>query len=581
MNGTSIMNGMKFFPVIALSLLFAAGCAPEGDEVESLPVPLTFSTSVSAQTRAEEITTDNLTAVGIFANLTQGGFNASTATPNFMYNQKLEKSGGAWTYSPMKYWPGNKKDCVSFFAYAPYVDEKATSGRNPTFSGSTAKGYPTLTYSVSNSTKDHKDLLASVPLLDRTYENTAGGRIGFTMKHALSRVKISIKSEMAIKIVTLGIINVPMTATLTFNDSGFSWGKYTNTTSCMATLSGSVSVPANAAQAKDLATYFLFPNKASAIISLTYRQEGESSNVSRQTDFPTDLVQGEGMSIQLNVKKGGLSVTATADTEWGNGGEQAVVSDVAIPGYRADDLKIGDYYYSDGTTSDGGYRKYYDGTTELLEVMPVLTNASGISRTVVGIVFHVGKHETDTDSYLNTGLKYGRVRGYVLALKDAPGKYLWEDKGGSPQFPVTGISANESDWQGFYNQQQAETFVAKAEEWEGWQMNNFPAFYACKNYTPAAPARSSGWFLPSQGQLKAIGEIAYTQSLTNQANIAPNILRAGGEDYDKEGGYYWSSSETENGNRDFAYSYNVYAAQRPGFFHTRDVPNYVRPILAF
>ena len=136
------------------------------------------------------------------------------------------------------------------------------------------------------------------------------------------------------------------------------------------------------------------------------------------------------------------------------------------------------------------------------------------------------------DSYLNTGLKYGRVRGYVLALKDAPGKYLWEDKGGSPQFPVTGISANESDWQGFYNQQQAETFVAKAEEWEGWQMNNFPAFYACKNYTPAAPARSSGWFLPSQGQLKAIGEIAYTQSLTNQANIAPNILRAGGEDYD-------------------------------------------------
>lgn len=155
------------------------------------------------------------------------------------------------------------------------MDEKVTSGRNPTFSGSTAKGYPTLTYSVPDWTEYHQDLLASVPLLDQTYENTVGGRIGFTMKHALSRVKISIKSEMAIKIVTLGIINVPMTATLTFNDSGFSWGKYTNTTSCMATLDGgSVSVAANATQAKDLATYFLFPNKASAIISLTYRQEG-------------------------------------------------------------------------------------------------------------------------------------------------------------------------------------------------------------------------------------------------------------------------------------------------------------------
>ena len=463
MNGTSMMNGMKFFPVIALSLLFAAGCAPEGDEVESLPVPLTFSTSVSAQTRAEEITTDNLTAVGIFASLTQGGFNAITATPNFMYNQKLEKSGGAWTYSPMKYWPDNKKDCVSFFAYAPYVDEKVTSGRNPTFSGSTAKGYPTLTYSVPDWTEYHQDLLASVPLLDQTYENTVGGRIGFTMKHALSRVKISIKSEMAIKIVTLGIINVPMTATLTFNDSGFSWGKYTNTTSCMATLDGgSVSVAANATQAKDLATYFLFPNKASAIISLTYRQEGESSNVSRQTDFPTDLVQGEGMSIQLNVKKGGLSVTATADTEWGNGGEQAVVSDVAIPGYRADDLKIGDYYYSDGTTSDGGYRKYYDGTTELLEVMPVSTDASGNLRSVVGIVFHVGKHETDTDSYLNTGLRYGRVRGYAFALKDASEGCAWEDKDGAGlQYPYMNLSSNDRDWQGFYNQRLVEKFVAE------------------------------------------------------------------------------------------------------------------------
>ena len=578
MNGTSMMNGMKFFPVIALSLLFAAGCAPEGDEVESLPVPLTFSTSVSAQTRAEEITTDNLTAVGIFASLTQGGFNASTATPNFMYNQKLEKSGGAWTYSPMKYWPGNKKDCVSFFAYAPYVDEKVTSGRNPTFSGSTAKGYPTLTYSVPDWTEYHQDLLASVPLLDQTYENTVGGRIGFTMKHALSRVKISIKSEMAIQVFSLGIINVPMTATLTFNESGFSWGKYTNTTSCMATLDGgSVSVAANTTQAKDLATYFLFPNKASAIISLTYRQEGESSNVSRQTDFPTDLVQGEGMSIQLNVKKGGLSVTATADTEWGNGGEQAVVSDVAIPGYRADDLKIGDYYYSDGTTSDGGYRKYYDGTTELLEVMPVLTNASGISRTVVGIVFHVGKHETDTDSYPNTGIRNGSVRGYVLALKDAPGMYLWEDKGGSLQFPVTGISDNESDWQGFYNLQQTERFIADAPYWQYWEMSHFPAFYACQNYTPAAPAISSGWFLPSQGQLKAISEIAYTQSLTNQANIAPNILRAGGEDYFD--GYYWSSSDVPEANHSLAYYYNVYAAQPKNGF--RDESHYVRPILAF
>lgn len=40
------------------------------------------------------------------------------------------------------------------------------------------------------------------------------------------------------------------------------------------------------------------------------------------------------------------------------------------PGYKPTDLKLGDYYYSDGTTSDGGYRKYADGTTAILNICP-------------------------------------------------------------------------------------------------------------------------------------------------------------------------------------------------------------------
>lgn len=59
------------------------------------------------------------------------------------------------------------------------------------------------------------------------------------------------------------------------------------------------------------------------------------------------------------------------------------------------------------------------------------------------------------------------------------------------------------DWQGFYNQQQIENYVT-ANSANGWTMSNFPAANTCKNYTPAAPATSSGWFLPSSGQLRGM-----------------------------------------------------------------------------
>lgn len=50
------------------------------------------------------------------------------ANNNFMSNQQVAYSGGAWTYSPIKYWPNptNGRDAdkqmISFFAYAPYTD---------------------------------------------------------------------------------------------------------------------------------------------------------------------------------------------------------------------------------------------------------------------------------------------------------------------------------------------------------------------------------------------------------------------------------------------------------------------------
>ena len=64
--------------------------------------------------------------MGVFAYFTHGKFNENTAIPNFMYNQLVEKQQdeGTWSYSPVKFWSDNSTtDKISFFAYAPYVNE--------------------------------------------------------------------------------------------------------------------------------------------------------------------------------------------------------------------------------------------------------------------------------------------------------------------------------------------------------------------------------------------------------------------------------------------------------------------------
>ncbi|MCS3196980.1 fimbrillin family protein [Bacteroides thetaiotaomicron] len=328
MNGTSMMNGAKYLPAAVLGLLLAAGCAPADEETELSSRPLTFSTSVSGQTRTGDITTDNLSSVGIFASLTQGEFNAGTAVPNFMYNQELEKSGGTWTYSPVKYWPNNENDHISFFAYAPYVDETASGGSNPIFKGKTETGFPTLGYTVPTAETDQTDLLVALPLMNRTTPTTDGEKVKFELKHALTKVNVSLKSEVGITVTALSVNNIPATATLTFTESGFDWGSYTGTKNINATLaSGGMTITANAATAQSLATFFVLPQKASATISITYTQNGTPSMQFTKADiaFPSTSAawkQGASMSYTLNVKKDG-KVTATVGQDWttDNGGD--------------------------------------------------------------------------------------------------------------------------------------------------------------------------------------------------------------------------------------------------------------------
>lgn len=320
------MMKTNYLTVVALGLLTALSACQAEDDAPHMPqgtIPIGFSGDVSeTRAAAEYASAADLTAIGVFAYFTNGAFSESSATPNFMYNQQVERqaSNGSWTYSPVKYWPDNTTEKLSFFAYAPYVDDAASGGSNPVFKGNTETGFPALTYTVPAAEADQTDLLASVPMMNQTYEETSGS-VKFTMKHALTKVNVNIKSEVGITVTALSVNNVPATATLTFTNSGFGWGSYTGTKTVNATLTGGgMDLTANATDAQTVATFYLLPQKASATFSITYTQAGTPSMQFTRTDIalpatPAAWEQGMNVGYTLQVKKDG-KVTATVNQDW-------------------------------------------------------------------------------------------------------------------------------------------------------------------------------------------------------------------------------------------------------------------------
>jgi len=136
------MKKNYLFAVMAATVL--ASCsnsdeiasAVEAPQVEA-QIPVGFGAYASRATTRTETTLDVVKnqGFGVFAYYTDNQDYEQTAIPNFMYNQKV--STEAWTYSPIKYWPNeygknamaDDIDRISFFAYTPYVDVTANTGK--------------------------------------------------------------------------------------------------------------------------------------------------------------------------------------------------------------------------------------------------------------------------------------------------------------------------------------------------------------------------------------------------------------------------------------------------------------------
>ena len=206
--------------------------------------------------------------------------------------------------------------------------------------------------------------------------------------------------------------------------------------------------------------------------------------------------------------------------------------------YGASDLKLGDYYYSDGTWSDGGLRKLYpDGKYEAETITP----SSG--KRTIGIVIYAGRHATDNSDYTKALTEggptlSGNVNGYAMAITDAteqndcPAWLIGPGGAGDYIYDLESyISTNQYSWNGYANCQGIHNFV-KAHADEVFEMRHFQAAWVCEIYgyrnwdydgsvngndygwqqSLKAPEGTSGWFLPSVGQL------AYMRTNVNYLN---------------------------------------------------------------
>ena len=234
-----------------MSAMMLAACSSEELSAPDTPKEVTGNAVVKFDayalrglTRAGvtgDVTNDNIgtTGFGIFAYYTKGTTYGTTATPDFMYNQKVTKTAAGWTYEPAKYWPNEygetasseKNSYVSFFAYAPWTEFVPTTGK-PVVTGSNdaihdqnfniigvkdnaATGDPVVQYVVDTDPSTSVDLLWGVAAEDPTsyYKPIAGtqiqevgkpflnmmkpesatdSKLKFNLRHALAKVKITV-----------------------------------------------------------------------------------------------------------------------------------------------------------------------------------------------------------------------------------------------------------------------------------------------------------------------------------------------------------------------------------------------------
>ena len=182
-----------------------------------------------------------------------------------------------------------------------------------------------------------------------------------------------------------------------------------------------------------------------------------------------------------------------------------VVKPVVTP---SDPPRIGDYYYSDGTWSYGGLVSINSDGTDPVWLTGSERPAPEEGKTVIGIVF-----QTDASRISETEKSLGYTHGLVMSLKRAYKPIELKDPNNKYETPdsltkfYTGDNLNKSyiDRSTYGTRYYADINGYNAtkgivDEYKG-SLSEFPAVDWTVTDFVGAPAGTSGWYVPSSGQV--------------------------------------------------------------------------------
>lgn len=186
---------------------------------------LSFDTYMGINARATEVLDDarlKIDGFGVFA-YDQGtseilSYVKGNIKPNFMLNEKIEwnSTDERWEYSPVKYWPNNVNNMLSFYAYAPFDADLKTITHNPHLVQNSIYNGPAIEYVIPSTLSKGVDLCwganatvdIATPAADpetapvNYYKNpstgatqhvSTNGKIKFLFKHATSRLDFNLQ----------------------------------------------------------------------------------------------------------------------------------------------------------------------------------------------------------------------------------------------------------------------------------------------------------------------------------------------------------------------------------------------------
>lgn len=165
------------------------------------------------------------------------------------------------------------------------------------------------------------------------------------------------------------------------------------------------------------------------------------------------------------------------------------------------DPKVGDYYYSDGTWSDGGLISI--DANGMNAVWAEEKPAPIEGKTVIGIVFNV-----DPDRIAQADKDAGFTHGYVIGCKNVtdPNKSNYEQwpetvwYSSEPELTTISVTKVSKTWySNLSGREETQKMLAAFPDDAATAIPLF--YYSTTGYPVAAPEGTSGWFVPSTGQM--------------------------------------------------------------------------------